>query len=386
MSLPETMKALVNQREGDSMSCGFREVPTPKVSDPNDIIVKLEACPINPSDLPRLAMLMQLAGGPANVVAGSAPGTIQTALPEQAQGKFKEGVPMPLGSEGCGIVVAAGESAEAQALMGKRVAVTTGDTYRQYSKFTLGKNPFAMMAVLPDDVTAIEGASPFINPLTAIGFLHTMQQEGHKAIVHTAAGSQLGRMLIKYSKALGVPLVNIVRKEEAAAALRELGAEYVINSSAESYKTDLYEAVKATGASIGFDATGGGELASDILSTFDKVLRDAGDDESFYGPYPFRQVYRYGGLNQEDTKMPMSLGVGSWAYGGWLMPFHYRKYGAEHLKKSIEIATADLRDTFSTSYGKHLTLEDVAASPEAYFAALQSQTDKKFLVVPNGAL
>jgi len=386
MSLPETMKAVANMREGNVLTYGLREVPTPTVTDPNDIIVKMEAGPLNPSDLPRVALLAGYAGAPENVVAGDLPNTVKTTLAKEAQGNFPDGVPMVVGSEGCGIVVAAGSGADAQALMGKRVALSSGATYAQYAKHTVGADPFSMFAVLPDDVTPLEGASVFVNPLTVIGFLHTMQQEGHKAIVHTAAGSQLGRMLVKYCKGLGVPLVNIVRKEEAVAALKELGAEYVINSSAETYKADLLAAIRATSATVGFDCIGSGEVSFDILTAFETVLREKEAALSFYGPPTFRQVYRYGVLQGGETKMSTSLGVGNWAYGGWLMPFHFRKYGSEHMKNSIAIAAADLKDTFSTTYGKHLSLEDFAASPEQYFASLESKTDQKFLVVPNGPL
>lgn len=295
---------------------------------------------------------------------------------------------MVVGNEGCGTVVAAGGSAEAQALMGRRVALTSGTSWAQYAKYTLGSNPMANFAVLPDDVAPLEGASVFVNPLTVVGFIHTMRVEGHEAIVHTAAGSQLGRMLVKYCKKLSIPLVNIVRSEQAASDLKALGAEYVVSSSAETYKADLLAAVKATGATLGFDATGGGDLACDILTAFEKALRENKDVEVHpaYGPAKFRQVYRYGGLNPIETKMPMSLGVGNWAYGGWLMPFHFQKHGPARLKKAIEIVVNDLKETFSTSYDKQLTLEEFAASPEQYLSALQSKTNQKFLVVPNGNL
>merc|ERR1712012_438929 len=263
------------------------------------------------------------------------------------------------GNEGAGVVVAAGSAPEAQALLGKRVAVTGGSSYAQYTKTSLN-NP--MFAVLPDDVSALEGASVFVNPLTVLGFIHTTQQEGHKAIVHTAAASQLGRMLVKQCKEEGIPLVNIVRKEEGVEVLKAIGAEFVVNSSLPSFKEDLLAAVKATGATIAFDATGGGTLAM------------------------VRTVYKYGGLDRRNNEFLPSVGVGNWSWAGWLMPFHFAKYGEEHRAASIKKAVAGLKTTFSTSFGTNLSLEDLAKSPEEYLASLQSQTDKKFVVLPNGPL
>jgi len=388
MSLPETMKALVNIREGGVFTCGVRDVPTPVVSDPKDLIIKMEACPINPSDLPNLGALAMVSKGPQNVEAGGTPGSLKTALPEEAQGNFADGEPTILGMEGCGIVVATGSFPGAQKLMGKRVSIAGGQAYAQYRKHTIGKlDPYNnMLAPLPDDVSPAEGASVFVNPLTVMGFLHTMQKEGHKAIVHTAAGSQVGRMMVKHCKQMGVPLVNIVRKEEAAAALKALGAEHIVISSADTYKADLLAAIKTTGATVAFDATGGGDLASDILDGMTKYLleRDGAPASPWYGPYAFRQVYRYGGLDRTNTTMPPSLGPGNWGYGGWLMPFHYMKYGEEHLDEALDVIVQGLKGTFSTGYGKHLKLDDIAASPESYFACMASKSEEKFLVIPNG--
>jgi len=382
MALPETMKAFVNMREGEYLTCGVRDLPTPTIAGPKDIIIKMEACPINPSDMSRVAMVARIAEkDPAKLEVG-APGILKAKFPE-GTASGKDGVPMINGAEGCGTVVAAGEDAEAQALMGKRVALISGASYTQYCKHTLGTNP--NFAVLPDDTTPAEGASVFVNPLTVVGFLHTMEVNGHKAIVHTAAGSNVGRMLIKHCKEQNVPLVNIVRRDDVAANLKkELGAEYVVNSSKDTYKADLLAAIKATGATIGFDATGGGELAGDILNAMTEMLAESEPDAGWYGPSAFREVFRYGGLVPGATPVPQSLGVGNWAYGGWLMPHHYKKYAPEHMQKAIAIAASGLKGTFSTVYGQHLKLEDFASSPEQYLAALVAKSDEKFLVTPNG--
>merc|ERR1719223_1155350 len=242
---------------------------------------------------------------------------------------FKDDDTKIVGSEGSGVVVAAGASAEGASMFVKWVAMCSGGCYAQYAKTAVGD---AMFAVLPDDVTGAEGASMFVNPPTVVGFVHTMKEEGHKAIVHTAAASQLGRMLVKHCKEEGVPLVNIVRKEEGVATLRALGAEHVVNSSAETFKEDLLAAINATGATIAFDATGGGTLANDILAAFEKSLIELYPEtvQGWYGPPQQRSVYKYGGLDKSNSEFVPSLGVGNWTWGGWLMPFHYAKYAPEH--------------------------------------------------------
>eukprot|EP00927_Polykrikos_kofoidii_P015204 TRINITY_DN1674_c0_g1_i5.p1 TRINITY_DN1674_c0_g1~~TRINITY_DN1674_c0_g1_i5.p1 ORF type:complete len:406 (-),score=83.50 TRINITY_DN1674_c0_g1_i5:164-1318(-) len=380
--LPSTMKAVVNKRQGNNLVYGLAEVPTPTVSGDRDLIVKVEASPINPSDLASLGMVARFGGDKVNV--GESPSTVAAPLPAAAAGMFKEdGETKPLGSEGSGVVVAAGASAEAQALIGKRVAMCSGGCYAQYAK-TVVDSP--MFAVLPDGVTGAEGASMFVNPLTVVGFVHTMKEEGHKAIVHTAAASQLGRMLVKHCQEEGVPLVNIARKEEGVAALKAIGAEFVVNSTAPTFKEDLLAAVKTTGATIAFDATGGGTLAMDILTAFDQSLRELYPEtvQGWYGPPQKRSVYKYGGLDTSNSEFVPSLGVGNWTWEGWLMPFHYAKYAPEHRAAGISKVVAGLKTTFSTAFGTKLSLEDMAKSPEEYFATLQSQTDKKFLVLPNG--
>jgi len=381
--LPSTMKAVVNKRQGSSLVYGLAEVPTPTVSGDKDLIVKMKASPVNPSDLGSLGLVARFGGD--NVVAGESPSTVAAPLPEAAAGMFKaDGGVLPVGSEGMGVVVAAGASPEAQALVGKTVALTTGSCYAQYTK-TTADNP--MLAVLPDGEAPDGGAaSLFVNPLTVVGFVHTMREEGHKAIVHTAASSQLGRMLVKHCQEEGVPLVNIVRKEEGVATLKALGADFVVNSSAPTFKEDLLAAVKATGATIAFDATGGGTLAGDILGVFEKSLIELHPDSAvgWYGPPQKRSVYKYGGLDKSNTEFLPSVGVGNWTWGGWLMPFHYAKYPPEHRSAGIVKVVAGLKTTFSSAYGTRLSLEDMAKSPEQYFATLQSQTDLKFLVLPNG--
>lgn len=266
--IPPMMKAVVNKLSGSNVVYGVAEVPTPTISGDKDLIIKMIASPINPSDLGMVGLVARFGG--ANVVAGESSSTVAAPIPEAAAGMFAGKTHLPVGTEGTGVVVAAGASPEAQALIGKNVAGTFGGAYAQYAKC---QTDTEMFAVLPDG-TGAEAAALFVNPLTAVGFVHTMREEGHTAMVHTAAASQLGRMLVKLCKEEGIQLVNIVRKEEGVATLKALGAEFVVNSSAPTFKEDLLAAIKATGATIAFDATGGGTLAYDILNSFEQSLRE----------------------------------------------------------------------------------------------------------------
>jgi len=378
--IPATMKAVVNKTSGGNVVYGVAEVPTPTISGDKDLIIKMIAAPINPSDLGMLGMVARC--GNDGVVAGESPSTVAAPLPEAVAGMFAGKTHLPCGSEGTGVVVAAGASAEAQALIGKNVAGTFGGTYAQYAKTTYDHE---MFSVVPDG-SGPEAAALFVNPLTVVGFVHTMREEGHKAIVHTAAASQLGRMLVKHCKEEGIKLVNIVRKEEGVATLKALGAEFVVNSSAPTFKEDLLAAVMATEATIAFDATGGGTLAMDILGAFEASLRKLYPDtvQGWYGPPQNRAVYKYGGLDKRPSEFT-SVGVGNWTWGGWLMPFHYAKFPPEHRAAGIAKAVAGMSTTFSTKFGARLSLEDMAESPDKYKATLESTTDEKFLVMPNGA-
>ena len=200
-----------------------------------------------------------------------------------------------------------------------------GGMYTQYRRI-----PVRDCIVLPDDATAPEGASLFVNPLTALGFVETMRAEGHKAIVHTAAASNLGQMLVRICQSDGIPLVNIVRSAEQENLLRQLGATYVVKSSDPDFLSDLEEAIAATGATIGFDAIGGGKLAGQILMAMEKVASRNLEGYNRYGSNTFKQVYIYGGLDPGPTVFNRTFGF-SWSVGGWLVfPFLQRlgRYGS----------------------------------------------------------
>ena len=278
---------------------------------PDDVVVRIEAAPINPSDIGLLFgaadMRSATAGGTATSPVITAP-IAAKFMPSMAA---RMGQSMPVGNEGAGVVVDAGQSAEAQALLGKAVAVLGGAMYSQ-----LRCVKAAQCLVLPAGTTAAEGASCFVNPLTSLGMVETMRREGHTALVHTAAASNLGQMLNKICIKDKIELVNIVRKPEQVALLKALGARYVCDASLPTFMDDLTAALVATGATIAFDATGGGKLPGQILTCMEAALNKTATTYSRYGSTTHKQVYIYGGLDTGPTEFNRSFGM-SWGMGGW---------------------------------------------------------------------
>jgi threonine dehydrogenase-like Zn-dependent dehydrogenase len=284
--------------------------------------------------------------------------------------------PLPVGNEGAGTVVAAGSSSAAQALLGRKVGIAGGGMYTQYRAVDAS----ACLA-LPEGTTAKDGASSFVNPLTALGMLETMRREGHSALVHTAAASNLGQMLVKLCLADGVPLVNIVRKPDQEQLLRSLGAVHVCNSSSPSFSTDLVEALKATSATLAFDATGGGALASQILSGMEEAASAAATEYSRYGSTVHKQVYIYGGLDTGPTILDRNFGM-AWGLGGWLLTLFLQNTGAEAIGRLRARVAAELTTTFASTYTREVSLAGMLM-PDAFHAYVKRATGEKFLVTPQ---
>jgi len=349
-----------------------------KVQAPADheVVVRVEAAPINPSDL-------GVVFGPADVNAATTTGAgadtvLSAPVNPQFMPRFKArvGQALPIGNEGAGVVVAAGNSPEAQALIGKTVGVLGGGMYSQYRTV-----PAMMCLPLQDGTTAKEGASCFVNPLTSLGMVETMRMEGHKALVHTAAASNLGQMLNKICLADGVELVNIVRKQEQVDILKGLGAKYICNSSDDSFMADLTDAIHATGATLAFDATGGGELASQILTAMEQAAARTPSEYSIYGSTTHKQVYLYGGLDLSPTKLNRAYGM-AWGVGGWLLPLFLAKVGMEKGAELRSRVASELKTTFASHYTQELSLEEMMTADVAkqYNAKL---TGEKYLVCPQ---
>jgi NADPH2:quinone reductase len=282
---------------------------------------------------------------------------------------------MPVGNEGAGIVVAAGANPEAQALMGKAVAILGGEMYATY------RTVKAKAALpLPAGATPADGASCFVNPLTALAMVKTMQMEGHKALLHTAAASNLGQMLNKICLADGVDLVNVVRSDEQTKILKDIGAKYIVDSSKPSFMEDLVGAITATGATLGFDAIGGGKLAGQILQAMEISL-SATEPFSRYGSSRHKQVYIYGRLSLEPTILTAGYGM-AWGVGGFLLTPFLQKVGMEEAGKLRARVAAELKTTFASHYTKTLSLRDVL-DPETIRAYNRKATGEKYLINPS---
>ena len=375
---PETgleLRSLVTPDGMLELSLYDVEVPKPAAG---EVVLRIEASPVNPSDL---GLLIPGADMSAATVAGTPERPVVTApLPPGALAHLsvRVGQSLPVGNEGAGTVVAAGESAGAQALLGKTVGIAGGAMYSQYRVVNA-----AACLVLPDGATARDGASSFVNPLTALGMVETMRREGHSGLVHTAAASNLGQMLVKICLADGVPLVNIVRKAEQEEILRSLGAVHVCNSAATTFEQDLLEALKATGATLAFDATGGGTLASQILGGMEQAANATATQYSRYGSAVHKQVYIYGSLDTSPTVLTRSFGM-AWGVGGWLLTPFLASAGAEVIGRLRARVAAELTTTFASTYTQEVSLAGLL-KPEAFNSYLKKATGEKFLVTPQAA-
>lgn len=349
------------------------DVPEPAA---DEVLVRVEATPINPSDL---GMLLAGADPTAVQASGSADAPVITGkLPDGAAramaGRLDQ--PLPVGNEGAGVVVKAGVDPAAQALEGKVVAGFGGAMYAEYRCLKVSQ-----VLVLPDGTTPQEGASCFVNPLTALGMVETMRREGHKALVHTAAASNLGRMLNRICLADGVPLVNIVRRDEQAALLREQGAKYVVNSSTDSFYDDLTDALAETGATIAFDAIGGGKLAGQILACMEAAVNRTAAEYSRYGSNVHKQVYIYGGLDRSPTILNRNFGM-AWGIGGWLLMPFLAQIGPAEAQKLRDRVAAEIKTTFASHYTREVSLTE-ALTPEAIAEYGKQATGAKYLINPQ---
>jgi NADPH2:quinone reductase len=285
---------------------------------------------------------------------------------------------MPVGNEGAGLVVETGSSEAARPLMGKKVAMMGGAMYSQYR--TIGVD---QCLVLPEGATAAEGASAFVNPMTALGMIDTMRREGHNAIVHTAAASNLGQILNRVCAAEKIKLVNIVRSEDQESLLRGMGATYVCNSSSAQFGKELADSVAATGATIAFDAVGGGTLAGQILKSMEIAASKHAKTYSRYGSTVHKQVYLYGSLDARPTELARDYGM-AWGVGGWLVMNFMQKIGPASVAKLKERVARELTTTFASKYSTEISLAETLHL-DVIAVYRKRETGKKYLVNPNKA-
>jgi NADPH:quinone reductase-like Zn-dependent oxidoreductase len=343
---------------------------------PEDVRVEVQATPINPSDIgllwgaADLTTIRSTGTGAHPVVTATIPAH---AMPGMAS---RLGQHLPVGNEGAGRVVEAGSSPEAQALLGRTVAMIGGGMYAQQRVL-----PASQCLALPEGTPAADGASCFVNPLTALGMVETMRREGHKALIHTAAASNLGQMLNRICQKDGIALVNIVRQPAQAKLLQDLGARHVCDSSSSAFESDLTEAIAQTGATVAFDATGGGSLASQILSCMESAIQREAKEYSRYGSNTHKQVYLYGNLNLAPTEIKRTFGM-AWGVGGWLLFPFLNRIGAERTQALKRRVMDELHTTFASHYSERISLQAVLDIPTiaAYTARA---TRSKYLIEPT---
>jgi len=363
-----TGKQLTTQLDADgtlTLQLNDKTWDAPKAG---QVLIKVEATPINPSDLG----LLFASADTDNAV--YSPGKVVAQMPANATRamKARHGLPMPAGNEAAGTVVAAGEGAEH--MMGKRIACVPGTAYADYAYADL-----TMAFAVDDAVSAEQAASSFVNPMTALGFTETMKLEGFTGIVHAAAASNLGQMLVKICLEDNIPLVNIVRSDAQVKLLKDLGATHVLNMTDEDFMPKLIDAIAETKAMIGFDPIGGGTLAGQILTAMEAAA-SRGAAFSRYGSSEAKKVYIYGALDLGPTILNRAFGL-TWDLAGWLLTPFMMKAGAEVVGRMRARVMKDLTTTFASHYKAKVSLEGML-SKEAVSEYNARRTGEKYLVVP----
>jgi len=362
-------------KSSGELEISLLSVPTPEPG-PDEVVVRVEATPINPSDL---GLLTDAADLSTVKVSGSKENPIVTAKVPEAGMRAMAGrldQSMPVGNEGAGVVIRTGSSEAAKALMGKTVSMIGGAMYAQYRCIRVSE-----CMPLPAGTSAAEGASWFVNPLTSLGMTETMRREGHKALVHTAAASNLGQMLNKICLKDGIPLVNIVRSREQTDLLRKIGAKHVVDSTSPAFVDDLTNALVETGATIAFDAIGGGKLAGQILTCMETAINKNAKDYSRYGSNVHKQVYIYGSLDPRPVELVRTFGM-AWGVGGWLLFPFLMKIGRADSQKLRERVVNELKTTFASHYTRVVSLPEALDLANLAIYAKRA-TGEKFLINPN---
>tara|TARA_R110001606_G_C15368921_1_gene649322 strand:+ start:1209 stop:2336 length:1128 start_codon:yes stop_codon:yes gene_type:complete len=367
------LTSTVNEDNTLTLALQHIDMPQPGA---DEVVIRIEAAPLNPSDL---GVLFSAADMSTAAQSGTQENPIITAdVPVQAMPSLKTrvGKATPVGNEGAGTVVAAGSSPAAQALMGKTVAVIGGGTYRQYHCANVQS-----CLPLKEGTTAKQGASSFVNPLTALTMVATMRAEGHKAIIHAAAASNLGQMLNRICIADGVDLINIVRKPEQEKLLRDMGAKYIVNSSSDSFLADLTAAIIETGATIAFDPIGGGQLTSDILNCMEVAAARDMKEHTIYGSDTFKQVYIYGALNRGPITLHRDFGF-AWAVNGFLLFNALGKLGTETVVAMRKRIAEEITTTFASHYTHEVSLAE-ALQLQSIAGYSKQATGEKYLITPQ---
>lgn len=375
-SLPTDGRALFSTARQDGTLAITLE---PQVIAPladDEILLRVEATPINPSDLGLLFGPADVASARVDARAVHPTMLLDIAPHLRRMVAARVGQPMAVGNEGAGTVVAAGASAAAQALIGRVAATFGGAMYGTYRTVRA-----AEALVLPEGSTPSEGASLTVNPLTALAMVGTMRREGYSGLVHTAAASNLGQMLVRLCASEAVPLVNIVRSPAQVAILKALGATHVVDTSQADFFDRLVDALVETGATLAFDAIGGGKLAGQILTAMEAAQMRKGAAFSVYGTNVHKQVYIYGALDLGPTEFNRSFGL-IWGIAGFLLTPYLMKVGMEEMMAMRAKVITHRGDIFASSYTAEIGLDDMVdpALAQAYQA---KATGSKYLLNPS---
>ena len=374
-SYSKEIRSKVTSEGNIELSITKAEKPIPSA---DEVLIRIEAAPINPSDL---GLLLSFAADLSSISTSGTEEEMVTSMKihPALMGSMKPRLDqsMQAGNEGAGIIEDAGENVKE--LIGKTVGLAGGAMYSQYRCV-----PAASCLVMDEGTSPAEAASCFVNPLTALSFVETMKIENHTALVHTAAASNLGQMLVKICKDDGIPLVNIVRKSEHVELLKNLGAEHVCNTSDDNFMDTLVSALVETGATLGFDATGGGnggELPGQILSAMEIAANKTAKEYSRYGSDTYKQVYIYGGLDQSPTILKRAYGM-SWGLGGWLLTPMIGRIGMEKFQQMRMRVAKEIKTTFASSYAQEISFEQML-QPEIIKSYAKQATGEKYLVNPH---
>ena len=374
--MPNSLQLLSTVQSDGNLQLSLIDRPVPEPNGADDVVVQIEATPLNPSDIATLLALSDSSSATLDE-SGDLP-TMTAKIMEVAMPRYRTRMdkPMPVGNEAAGTVIAAGESDYAQSLIGKTVSFVTGGNYAQHTMLN------AMQCMpMADGVSARDAASAFVNPLTALGFVETMKSEGHKALINTAAASNLGQMLNRIGQADGFDVVNVVRKQEQVDLLKNMGAKYIVNSSVDSFQDDLVDAVSDTGATIAFDALGGGDMADQLLTAMEKAASKDMEHYDHYGSSVYKQLYNYGGLVLAPTPLTRSYGF-AWGMGGWLLTNFLMKTDPQIVGKLRERVSKEIKTTFATHYSHEISLRE-ALQPEVVQQYAKQATGEKYLICPQ---
>lgn len=367
-----TGKQLFTTLESDgTLTLAIEDVTFPEPKG-NQVLVKMEAAPINPSDLAILT------GAADFENAEYSPGKVVAKMPEPFNSgqKSRHGQKLPAGNEGAGTVVATGDSDMAKALMGQRVACVPGNAFSQYAIAD------AAMCLPLGDHSSEAGASSFVNPMTALGFVENAKMDGQKAILHTVGASNLGQMLNRICLEDGMDLVNIVRKDDQAELLKAQGAKHVVNSSDDDFMDQLRSAIDETDAFYGFDPIGGGQMVDSCFKAMEQVAVSKMTEYSRYGSNQQKRMFIYGRLDFGPTVLTPAYGFG-WTLSGWLLTPFLQNAGMETVMRMRTRVLQNLTTTFASSYKTKVDLEGMLTK-EAILDYRQMKTGEKYLVTPHG--